>query len=287
MELFRALAVLCEPPSEGAGALAEALRLGTVPAASEYTELFVFQLYPYASVYLGAEGMLGGEAQDRVAGFWRALGQTPPPDADHLSVMLALYARLVELEKAADDARHRELWRKARGAFLWEHLLSWLPVYLAKLDKVASPFYRRWGKVLSKALGEEAQRVGRPATLPLQLREASGLADPRAATAEEFMQSILTPARTGMILVGADLGRFARRYRLGARIGERRFILRSLFTQDARAVFTWLIEEADGWAAQHLQSRELWGPVGEVWAERAQRAAALLRELMDEAHRVA
>ena len=36
--------------------------------------------------------MLGGEARDRIAGFWRALGLVPPPEPDHLAVMLGLYA---------------------------------------------------------------------------------------------------------------------------------------------------------------------------------------------------
>src|SRR5918992_4869148 len=117
MELFRALAVLAEPPTEEAARLAEALELGALPSADEYTELFIFQLYPYASVYLGAEGMMGGEALDRIAGFWRALGEMPPAEADHLSVMLALYARLVELEDDEGDAARRAGWRGARKAF--------------------------------------------------------------------------------------------------------------------------------------------------------------------------
>src|SRR5918911_4254765 len=131
MELFRALAVLAEPPTVKAARVAEALELGELPTADEYTELFVFQLYPYASVYLGSEGMIGGEARDRVAGFWRALGQMPPAEPDHLSVMLALYARLCELEE--EESGGRANWHRARRAFLWEHLLSWLPVYLTKL----------------------------------------------------------------------------------------------------------------------------------------------------------
>src|SRR5918912_2670654 len=142
MELFRALAVLSEPPTDEAVRLAEALELGPIPAASEYTELFVFQLYPYASVYLGAEGMIGGEARAAVAGFWRALGQTPPAEADNLAVMLALYAQLAELEEQQEVAMRRQTWAKARKAFLWEHLLSWLPVYLQKLEAIAPPFYR-------------------------------------------------------------------------------------------------------------------------------------------------
>ncbi|HKC62875.1 MAG TPA: molecular chaperone TorD family protein, partial [Pyrinomonadaceae bacterium] len=100
MELFRALAIFAEPPTEKFKPVAEALELGALPGADEYTETFIFQLPPYASIYLGAEGMIGGEARDRVSGFWRAISLMPTPEPDHLAVMLALYARLSELEAA-------------------------------------------------------------------------------------------------------------------------------------------------------------------------------------------
>src|SRR5215210_4054397 len=115
MELFRALAMFAEPSVEGSARVAEALELGQPPAESEYTETFLFQLYPYASVYLGAEGMMGGEARDRVAGFWRALHLTPPAEPDHLSVMLALYAELVERKEK--DARLSDALNHARKVF--------------------------------------------------------------------------------------------------------------------------------------------------------------------------
>ena len=99
MELFRALACLAEAPEDETGRVADALGLGPLPAKSEYTETFLFQLYPYASVYLGAEGMMGGVARDRIAGFWRALRQTPPAEPDHMAVMLSLYAQLMEFER--------------------------------------------------------------------------------------------------------------------------------------------------------------------------------------------
>src|SRR5918912_4061024 len=98
MELFRALAIFAEPPTAKAERVAEALELGRLPGAEEYTETFIFQLPPYTSVYLGAEGMIGGEARDRISGFWRAIGETAAAEPDHLSVMLALYAQLAELE---------------------------------------------------------------------------------------------------------------------------------------------------------------------------------------------
>jgi TorA maturation chaperone TorD len=283
MELFRALAVLCEPPADEAAAIVEALELGALPEASEYTDLFVFQLYPYASVYLGAEGMLGGEARDRIAGFWRALGQAPPAEADHLSVMLALYARLAELETDESDAVRREGWRVARRAFLWEHLLTWLPAYLSKMKELASPFYRRWSEMLLAALLAEAQRVGQQEQLALHLREAQTLADPREEGTEEFLQSLLAPARCGMILVRSDLSRAAHQLELGLRMGERRFVLKSLFSQEARGTLGWLEAEAHAWVLRHRAAQEILGETATVWENRSLAAAALLSELKETA----
>jgi TorA maturation chaperone TorD len=279
MELFRALACLVEPPRTESARVADSLGLGALPTADEYTETFVFQLYPYASVYLGAEGMLGGEARDRVAGFWRALALVPPAEADHLAVMLALYARLCELEDDADEARARESWRAARKAFLWEHLLSWLPAYLSKLAEVAAPFYAQWGALLLDALDAEASTVGRQASLPLHLREAPGLVDPRVGSTEDFLRSLLAPARSGMILVRADLSRAARELGIGTRIGERRFVLKSLFEQDARGALGWLGREADAWAGRHRTGREMFGEVAEAWETKAESTSKLLAEL--------
>lgn len=281
MELFRALAVLAESPTDETARVAEALGLGELPGASEYTDLFVFQLYPSASVYLGAEGMLGGEARDRVAGFWRALGQTPPLEADHLSVMLALYARLAELETDESDAVRRESWHRARAAFLWEHLLTWLPAYLSKLNEIASPFYRRWSECLRDALWHEAVACGQPKQLALHLRDAPPLIDPREHDSTEFLQSLLTPLRSGMILVRSDLSRAARKLELGLRMGERKFVLKSLLSQDAGAMLDWLKDEANDWAARHRAQVEILGETATVWEKQALAAAALLSELKE------
>ena len=283
MELFRALAVLAEPPVLETAQVASALGLGPMPDAAAYTELFVFQLYPYASVYLGAEGMLGGEARDRVAGFWRALGETPPVEPDHLSVMLALYARLVEMEENESDRVRREGWRGARKAFLWEHLLSWLPVYLDKLGEVACGFYRSWGELLMQALAAEARALGEQARLPLHLRDAPRLVDPRTGEVGDFLQSVLTPARSGIILLRADLSGAARRLGLGLRLGERKYILKALFGQDAAAVLDWLAQESLRWVERHRRRRESLGEVAAAWEEKARASARLLRELEETA----
>jgi hypothetical protein len=276
MELFRALAVLVEPPGRpGAARVAEALGLGAVPEASAYTELFVFQLYPYASVYVGAEGMLGGEARDRVAGFLAALGHDVPAEPDHLALLLGAYAGLCEIEKEKGGGRVRG----ARRALLWEHLLSWLPVYLDKVGRVAPRFYRRWAETLGAALDAEALELGTQAELPLHLREAPALADPRESSSEEFLKSLLAPARSGLVLVRDDLARAARELGTGVRAGERLFALRSLLAQDAPGTLSWLAREAEAWHALHQRRRPAHGPVADWWAARAASTARLLHEL--------
>lgn len=284
MELFRALAVLVEPPDRpGVTRVAEALGLGALPETSAYTELFVFQLYPYASVYVGAEGMLGGEARDRVAGFLAAVGHAVPAEPDHLALLLGAYAELCEAELNEGDARGQARVRGARRALLWEHLLSWLPVYLDKVGRVAPQFYRRWAETLRAALDAEALELGAQAELPLHLREAPALADPREAAPEEFLKTLLAPARSGLILVRDDIVRAARELGTGVRAGERLFALRSLVGQDAAGTLNWLAREAEDWHALHLQRRDAHGAVAEWWAARAASTAKLLRELRDDA----
>src|SRR6266536_3843482 len=151
-----ALGVLCEPPKAAHVAIAEALRLPGRIDAADHTELFGFQLVPYASVYLGAEGMLGGEAADRVAGFWRALRLAPPPEPDHLAALLGLYAALGEAERDERAAARRLLWRESRRALLWEHLLTWTVPYARAVSAGAPAPYAVWGALLAEALLAEA-----------------------------------------------------------------------------------------------------------------------------------
>ena len=278
MELLRSLATLAEPPAPEHRPLAALLELGDPPERAAFTDLFELQLYPWASFYLGAEGMLGGEARDRIAGFWRALGQEPPAEPDHLATMLALQARLAELEEGAADEAQRAGWRRARRAWLWEHLLSWLGPFCDKATAIAPAYYRRWARLLAAALAEEAATLGGQDLLPLHLREAAPLPDPRRDGGEAFLAALLAPARSGVILVRTDLERAARDLGLGSRAGERRFVLRALLGQDAAPVLGWLAAEA-GAAAARYRRLEPAGRWRSFWADRAEASGELLAEL--------
>lgn len=278
-DLFRTLATLSEPPQPETGRIATALELPRAPSEDEYTELFVFQLYPYASVYLGAEGMLGGEARDRIAGFWRAIGEAPPNDPDHLAVMLALYARLAELEQGAAESLRRSALRRARTAFLWEHLLSWMPAYLSKLLEIAPPVYQAWGRLLEEALLSEARALLGTDRLPLHLREAPPILMRAPEAIGDVAALVLVPVRSGMILTRTDLVRGAQGLRLAPRVAERRFALEALLGQNPDGVLGWLAGEAHRWITRHEAQGDLLGEIAQFWAERARRTAAWLSAL--------
>jgi TorA maturation chaperone TorD len=264
-EALRALAVLLEAPRHEHAAIAAALELPAPPAADEYTSALVFQAYPYASVYLGAEGMLGGEARDRIAGFWRALGGEPPAEPDHLSVLLAGVADLADLAGTASSVR---------GALFWEHVASWMPPYLAALRRIGAPFYLAWADLCAALLAELAGELGPPVRLPLALRAAPACS--RApADLDELLATLFAPVRTGVVLVRDDLERAGAELGLGVRAGERRFALRSLLAQDPAGVLGWLATEAraQATALATLPSITAW------WAARAGVGAAWLDEL--------
>lgn len=225
----------------------------------EHADLFIFQLYPYASVYLGREGMLGGDAGDRVAGFWRAVGIAPPAEPDHLASLLELRSRFAEA--GGERARH------AGHALLWEHLLSWLPAWLSRVTELAGPAYRDWAGLLRDVLVAEAQELGPPAALPLHLRVVQPV---------ETVTDVLAAARSGVIVTRADLARAARELGLGLRQGERRYILDAMLAQDRIAVTRWLSAECRRQWAMHRSQPDAWRPVADAWATRAAATADFL-----------
>jgi hypothetical protein len=276
-ELFRALGTLCESPGPEHGRVAAALGLPGVLDAEAHTGLFVLQLPPYASVYVGPDGMLGGEAQDRAAGFWRALRLTPPAEPDHLAALLGLYASLAEREGAEPDPARRLMWRHARRTLLQEHLLTWLPPYAQAVAGIAPGFHAAWARLLIDALSADARELTAPCA-PAWLRDVPELP---GREAEGFTRALLTPARSGMIISRADLARGARTMGLGLRIGEREFVLSSLLAQDPAATFGWLAGEAAAWRARHARTAP--SALVRHWLTRAETA----HRTLDDIHRAA
>jgi hypothetical protein len=272
-DLLRGLGALCERPGPETARLTAALDLPAQADPADEVATFLFDAYPFASVYLGDEGMLGGEARDRIAGFWRALGLVPPADPDHLAALLGLLASLADLEEAEDDPAKRLLRREARRALLWEHLAPWTGPFLAAVERVGTDHQVAWAGAVRAALAAETDELGRPDLLPVALRAAA----PPPSDAAGVLAAATAPARTGIVLTRTDVVRGARALGVGIRMGERAYALRAMADQDLRATLAWLGEEAARQAADH--GREADGDaVAGWWRARADHTARTITE---------
>ena len=292
MEIFRALGTLIEPPAAEHAHIAAALGLPAAPTAAEHARAVAQQRYPYASVYLGAEGMMGGEARDRIAGFRRALGLGQPggprrsahATADHLASLLGLLAAVDEWRRRESDGAREALLAQARDTLVWEHLASWAGPYLASFEGCGVAFYDAWASLLRDSLARLYREMAFPDYLPAALRSAPELADPRREGGPAFISALLAPARTGVILLRGDLMRLADETGLACRAGERRYVLNAFFAQDPGAALKWLAGHAERWSKRVAGAGPV--PIAKWWSKRAAVTARLLGDLAAEVQTV-
>jgi TorA maturation chaperone TorD len=272
-ELMRALGAIADSP---AAARAASPSLGLTPASgAEHTSVFVLELPPYASIYLGPDGALGGEGADRVAGFWRVLGIDPPAEPDHLSALLGLYASLGEGVTSARRPATMTALSRAQGTLFWEHMQSWLPAYLDAVSDLPGRGLPAWAGLLQRVITAESARHQPCPALPLALRQAPPAAQ-LAAGPQEIARTLTIPVRSGMILTRHRLAAGAGQAGVGHRAGERRFTLRAMLEQDPAATLTWLAAEASRWEHRHecLGTDE----AARWWAGRARLTARILQK---------
>lgn len=279
-ELLRALGTWCAEPSVSDSPLSASLGLPAL-STEQHTSVFVLSLPPYAAIHLGAEGKLGGSAEEAVAGFFRALDLVPPPEPDHLAALFGLAAHLGAAEAAcATDAAKKRL-RHARAALFGEYLASWVPSYLAAVEAhgPAADWARLTRAVLTverRALGEEALGAGRLAALLAQAPPPIAVDD----SLDSLLDALVAPVRVGFVLTLRNLETTARATGAGLRRGERRFILRSLLEQAPAATLSALAGHAAAAAARHDADADISGTKNATWwSTRARVSAAVLGTL--------
>jgi hypothetical protein len=280
-ELLRALGAVAGDPADARTAAA-ALGLPGCGNA-EHADVFVFNCPPYASVYLGAEGGLGGEGADRVAGFWRAIGLAPespgtpgPGEPDHLTSLLSLYASLGEAGAESRTARTAAALRQMRRALFDEHLWPWLPGYLSAVTDLGVGALVAWAELTLRAVKRERGQGGTGlGGLPLALREAPPQVDADGGLGE-LLGGLVAPVRSGLILTRRAVAAGAGQVGAGHRIGERRFALRAMLESEPDRTAGWLGEEAARWSRRHL-GIAAGDPVQQWWAGRAAATARALR----------
>ena len=290
-ELLRVLGAAAGDP--GAARAAGAV-LGLPPCGdTEHAEVFAVNCPPYASVYLGAA------STGRLAAFWAAAGLGVPPEPDHLTTLLGLYARLGAAAPDPGQPRPAHL-RPAqvrpaqvrpaqvrpaqlrpaqlRHTLFREYLWPWLPAFLGAVSDLPAGAMTPWAELTLCALRREREQDGGwDGPLPLALRQAP----PAGADGGpgELLDRLTTPLRSGIILTRRAVAAGADRVGAGQRIGNGRQALGVMLAAEPERTADWLADEADRWSRRHLAMVP--GTPGDRvqqwWADRAARTARVLR----------
>lgn len=207
--------------------------------AAEHQALFGHEVFPFAGVFMGADGLVGeGTAAGLVRAAHRALGLLPPcePNPDHLGQGLRVLEVLIDAERQArahddaDDVRTLEGWQRR---VLDEALLPWMPPLWAALSGQPVSVWTRAVELAVGVLARHRSELG--GSLPL----ASGpgpfaagdvetvLDEPKAGLAA-VARALVTPVRSGVYLARRDLAVLARRSELPQGFGTRADVLERL-----------------------------------------------------------
>lgn len=226
--------IAAEPDGALLAILAEVPELAphaTPEAAARHTHVFVLNVYPFASVYLGDDGALHGERAAFTRDVLRALGlraeERGGVAADHLAVALDALAELLEREADADAPVDAARARHAQRTVLGEHLLPWIPHVLSAVERVDDGLYAAVAGTLRATLRHHAARLAtfEDDASPMPSPAAP---EPEAPAPDDPLAWLAAPARCGMFLARDDLAALAAEAGLPARIGGRRFVLREL-----------------------------------------------------------
>lgn len=273
MHLFPSLGEVIESPGPEHMRVAHMLGLRGEATKKDFTNLFVIQLFPYASIYVSPNGLAGGAIRDEVARYHHLMDAPVPPEPDHISSLLKWYG---VLQSRLNGYIKEESVRHVRQAFFWNCIASWLPIYLIRTRELGSALYRAWADVTLDVLEAEAVQVGMPTTVPSAFLTAPILPNVRDPLA--FVESLFVPIVSGLLLCRADLGRCAAENRLIVGVADRRTNVKKFLMEDTSGVCAWLYSESLRQADNVRMLPAAFGPMREFWIRRTETTANALLE---------
>lgn len=246
-----------------------------------HTQVFAIDLKPYASIYLSEVATLGGEARDVAAGYYRAIGLPVPQEPDALFTMFEHYQGLIETLESSKDDLILERVRHLRSAFLFEHLLAWVPFYLTALSESYDHF-GLFSEALLEFLRDEVEEleldvIGR---LPIVLRDRRFFGDEGLnIEAKSRVSLLVSPFSSGLILSQNDMFRCARETDAVTRPGTKSFMLENLLGDRPKEVLQWLVCECERQEQLWSELASDFGEISHSWLKAVQSTKSYLEGL--------
>jgi TorA maturation chaperone TorD len=260
--------------------------------AVEYQRLFGFNLPPYESVFIDPSVMLLAPATARVQSLYQQAGWTPPANVragapDHLGLELLALAEI--------EAKAKEELKQLAQQLQTRHLALWSPAFILTLRRLTPhPFYATLADLtldlLLTTLPPNSQFTIHHSLFTIDLfpllppppvydREGRLIPpDQREPETEirSLVKQLLTPCEAGLFLTREDIARLSRALDLPLVVGERLYMLETLFQLAGQYELVpalleqlrQLLENVEiayqGWAEVYPQ----WTPYAESWRRR-------------------
>ncbi|MCB0120784.1 MAG: molecular chaperone TorD family protein, partial [Caldilineaceae bacterium] len=266
-------------------------------------ELFGFNLFPYESMFLGDEQLLGTAIGEAVGQQYARLGYVPTQQAgalDHVGEELGVLAYLLAAEADAREDQRVAVVQRLQGEqrqFLEAHLLRWLAPFVIAVQRHVDRFYAEVATITLTLVAERYQTlVGREPASPAEYIGATNgwqlpapptlVTDPQTSL-RDIAGFLTTPAYSGLYLSRYQINHLGRQLRLPRGFGSREQMMSNLLRTAAQydavpALVRGLRTEAVTWQEAYAAvdaAQPGLRPFTAPWLQRVQQTSAMLAEM--------
>lgn len=214
--------------------LPEPLQLDQEKAAHQ--NIFGFNVFPYAGVYLTEDGKLGGDIETELTRFYLEYGfdvhATKQP-ADHLANHLCFLGHLIgtevsliEQEASAQLIDHI---KRVQQTFLRDHLLPWLFPFINAIKSQGHPFYNEIADLTGSLASDHLLRFKDLSPLKKSYPQAPAILDKPETGLKQIAVFIMRPIHSGLFLSKHDVKRITGDLNTPAGFGDRVQLLHNAF----------------------------------------------------------
>lgn len=203
---------------------------------ADHYALFGMNVFPFETVFLAEDGLLGGIVTESVARAYYEAGYRPDESetADHIGNELGLMAFLCGAES---DAREDEVTQAVyhmthlQRQFLDTHLLCWLPSLVLAIHRQGNETFSIIADLVLDLSFKHRQSLDDDPmhpTPPLVLPPAPNILDNDKTGLKDIAEFLLTPVYTGLYFSRDDIARIGSQFRLPRGFGKRHQMLTNL-----------------------------------------------------------
>jgi len=261
-------------------------------AAANHHQLFGFNIFPYAAIFLDSDGLLGGRLTNAVLTTYHQMGYQSDgivTSSDHIGHELGLLGFLSQAEAEAwedNQIAAAQQWRKWQREFLQTHLLRWLLPFIVAVQYHDDPFYEALAGLTLDLIHEQYTELVEGLStphVPFSLPSAPALLSEEKTGLREIANFLVIPVHSGFYLSRHQIGKLANQLQLPCGFGSRQQMLLNVFRsavayaglptlcntlaailadwqavyQDYAAKFPHLTSFADAWSKQAGNSIQL------------------------------